>query len=93
MRRVGAAKKLGHACGRLVHLARFMLQRLFSRRRPTNGLAFAVRKLVTKEDPFMVHKVAGLFALCSFVYRYAVALPRTGTTAHRPRAASAGGRE
>lgn len=28
------------------------------------------RKLVTKEDPFFIHKVLGLISFCNFVYRY-----------------------
>lgn len=43
------------------------------------GLAFVAQKLITKEDPFMIHKVTGIFALVSFFYRYVVKLLRTGT--------------
>lgn len=28
------------------------------------------RKLVTKEDPFFIHKVLGLISFCNFIYRY-----------------------
>lgn len=37
------------------------------------------KKLVTNEDPIYLHKTLGLFALCSFVYRYGYVLPTTGT--------------
>jgi len=43
------------------------------------GLAFVAQKLITKEDPFMIHKVTGIFALGSFFNRYVVKLLRTGT--------------
>ena len=36
------------------------------------------KKLVTKEDPIYMHKVFGLFALCSFAYRYFYCLPYYG---------------
>lgn len=37
-----------------------------------------VTKLVTKEDPYHIHKALGAFALCSFAYRYFYVLPMTG---------------
>ncbi len=43
------------------------------------GLAYVIKKLVTKEDPLMIHKVTGIFALFSFVYRYAYRWPTTGS--------------
>jgi hypothetical protein len=33
---------------------------------------------VTKEDPIYLHKTLGLFALCSFVYRYGIVFRRQG---------------
>ncbi|CAE7939346.1 unnamed protein product [Symbiodinium sp. KB8] len=39
---------------------------------------FVVQKLFTKEDPLYLHKVFGLIALCSFLYRYFVVYPRQG---------------
>ncbi len=40
--------------------------------------ASIVSKLFTKEDPLYIHKIFGLFSLCSFVYRYGYVLPTTG---------------
>ena len=37
------------------------------------------KKLFTKEDPIYLHKTFGLFALCSFAYRYFYCLPMYGT--------------
>jgi len=37
------------------------------------------RKLFTKEDPWMIHKVLGLYCVLNFVYRYAWVWPRTGS--------------
>lgn len=39
---------------------------------------FLVKKLFTKEDPIMLHKTLGLFALISFAYRYLYCLPLFG---------------
>eukprot|EP01013_Petalomonas_cantuscygni_P009446 TRINITY_DN22270_c0_g1_i1.p1 TRINITY_DN22270_c0_g1~~TRINITY_DN22270_c0_g1_i1.p1 ORF type:complete len:365 (-),score=66.28 TRINITY_DN22270_c0_g1_i1:200-1219(-) len=51
---------------------------------PTEALpgvttSVVVRKLITKEDPQHFHKVLGLFAVCSFAYRYLYVWPTTGT--------------
>jgi hypothetical protein len=43
------------------------------------GLAFVFSKLATREDPFMVHKIGGIFALYSFVYRYCWVWPTNGS--------------
>lgn len=40
---------------------------------------FIVRKLFTEEDKYFIHKVLGLIALISFIYRYFIILPSTGT--------------
>lgn len=42
------------------------------------GMAFVIKKLFTKEDPQMLHKVLGLLALVSFFYRYGYVFPRQG---------------
>lgn len=42
-------------------------------------LEFAKKKLVTAEDPLMLHKTFGLLALASFMYRYFWLWPTTGT--------------
>lgn len=44
-----------------------------------DGLVFLRKKLITKEDRFWIHKIFGIFALYSFIYRYGVILPQTGT--------------
>ena len=36
------------------------------------------KKLITKEDPIYLHKILGLFALFSFLYRYGYVLPKQG---------------
>jgi len=38
---------------------------------PLKGMAFVIKKLFTKEDPLMLHKVLGLLSVISFIYRYA----------------------
>lgn len=38
-----------------------------------------LKKLVTKEDPLFLHKILGLSALLSFIYRYGYVFPTTGT--------------
>lgn len=43
------------------------------------NLAFILRKLVTKEDEYFVHKSFGVLALISYVYRYLYVYPTTGT--------------
>jgi hypothetical protein len=43
------------------------------------GIAFVLSKLITKEDPFMLHKVGGIFALFSFGYRYCYSWPKSGS--------------
>ena len=47
--------------------------------KPRTGLAYVASKLITKEDPFMIHKACGIFALCSFLYRYAYVWPVHGS--------------
>ena len=47
-----------------------------------SGLAYVLNKLITKEDPMMIHKICGLFALFSFGYRYFYMWPRTGAHAN-----------
>lgn len=42
------------------------------------GMAFVIKKLFTKEDPQMLHKVLGLLSLISFFYRYGYVYPRRG---------------
>ena len=42
-------------------------------------MAFMMKKLVTKEDPFMIHKIGGTFALVSFFYRYLFVWPVYGS--------------
>eukprot|EP00466_Bigelowiella_natans_P017140 jgi/Bigna1/146441/aug1.114_g21149 len=37
------------------------------------------RKLATKEDPFHIHKTLGILSILSFIYRYGVVYPQTGT--------------
>eukprot|EP00928_Gymnodinium_smaydae_P097030 TRINITY_DN8694_c0_g2_i2.p1 TRINITY_DN8694_c0_g2~~TRINITY_DN8694_c0_g2_i2.p1 ORF type:complete len:317 (-),score=32.71 TRINITY_DN8694_c0_g2_i2:212-1162(-) len=44
-----------------------------------DGLVHVKRKLVTKEDPLYLHKVFGLSALISFVYRYYYVYNTSGT--------------
>jgi hypothetical protein len=44
----------------------------------TKNTATIASKLITREDPYHFHKVFGLFALGSFVYRYLYVLPTTG---------------
>jgi len=44
-----------------------------------DGLVHIKRKLVTKEDPLYLHKVFGLSALISFVYRYYYVYNNEGT--------------
>ncbi len=39
---------------------------------------FVMRKLITPEDKYFVHKFFGFFSLMSFLYRYAYVLPTTG---------------
>eukprot|EP00040_Diaphanoeca_grandis_P038863 m.257555 g.257555 ORF g.257555 m.257555 type:complete len:460 (-) comp35410_c0_seq1:130-1509(-) len=39
---------------------------------------FVIKKLFTKEDPLYLHKILGLFALCSFAYRYGYCMPTYG---------------
>lgn len=39
----------------------------------------SIAKLVSKEDRWHVHKLLGVLALCSFVYRYAYVYPLTGS--------------
>ena len=50
------------------------------------SLQFIGKKLITKEDPQYVHKVFGVLALASFIYRYFVHYPLHGNlgldTAH-----------
>lgn len=40
---------------------------------------YLYKKLFTREDPVYLHKILGITALCSFIYRYAVVYPTTGT--------------
>jgi len=42
-------------------------------------LRFVFKKLVTKEDPFMIHKIGGIFAIFSFLYRYLYVWPTVGS--------------
>lgn len=39
---------------------------------------YIFKKLVTKEDPIYLHKILGLFAICSFIYRFYYVFPLTG---------------
>ena len=43
------------------------------------SLAFAYKKLFTKEDPIYLHKTLGIASLLSFFYRYAILYPTTGS--------------
>ena len=40
---------------------------------------YIIKKLFTKEDPIYMHKFFGLFAVCSFIYRFYYVFPMTGT--------------
>jgi len=40
---------------------------------------YVIKKLVTKEDPIMLHKTLGTLSLLSFIYRYFYVFPMTGT--------------
>eukprot|EP00462_Mataza_sp_D1_P002754 CAMPEP_0175103020 /NCGR_PEP_ID=MMETSP0086_2-20121207/8812_1 /TAXON_ID=136419 /ORGANISM="Unknown Unknown, Strain D1" /LENGTH=219 /DNA_ID=CAMNT_0016377999 /DNA_START=44 /DNA_END=700 /DNA_ORIENTATION=+ len=39
---------------------------------------FLFKKLFTREDPVYLHKILGLLALCSFIYRYAFVYVQNG---------------